>query len=159
TPATSTSDNGAKFSVTVSNTAGNATSNSVTLTVNVPAGQLAAAPSSASFGNVTTGTSNSQTIRLTNSGASSVSIMQASATGTGFSITGLTLPATIAASQSISFNVVFAPASTGSVTGAVSVVSNASNSSFSIPMSGTGVSPSLLLGANPTSLSFGNVNV
>ena len=159
TPATTTSDSGAQFTVTVTNTAGNATSSAATLTVNAPAGQLSAVPSSAGFGNVTTGTSNSQTIKLTNSGGSSVSISQANATGTGFSVTGLTLPATIAAGQSLNFNVVFAPTSAGSVTGSVSLVSNAANSPLAISLSGTGIAPTFLLGASPTSLSFGSVNV
>jgi len=159
TPATTTSDSGAQFTATVTNSAGNVTSNSATLTVNAAAGQLSAVPSTAAFGSVTTGTSNSQTIKLTNSGGSSVSISQANVTGAGFSVSGLTLPATVPAGQSINFNAVFAPTSAGSVTGSISLVSTASNSPLAVALSGTGAAPTLLLGANPTSLSFGSVNV
>src|ERR1700674_4055401 len=42
TPATTTSDNGAQFTVTVSNSAGSATSSAATLTVNAIPGQLTA---------------------------------------------------------------------------------------------------------------------
>jgi Glycosyl hydrolases family 18/HYDIN/CFA65/VesB-like, Ig-like domain/Cep192 domain 4 len=121
--------------------------------------QLAATPSSATFGNVATRTSNSQTITLTNGGGASATISQASVSGTGFSATGLTAPMTIAAGGTATFNVVFAPTSAGSVSGSVSLVSNAPTSPTTIALSGTGVAPTFLVGANPTSLNFGNVNV
>jgi hypothetical protein len=159
TPATTTSDNGSQFTVVVSNSAGSATSNPALLTVNSPASQLTAAPTSANFGNVVTGTSASQPVSLTNNGSAAITISQAIVSGTGFSITGLAIPTTIAANSSTTFNAVFAPTSAGAVTGALSVVSNASNSPLTMPLSGTGVAPSYLLGANPTTLGFGNVNV
>src|SRR5216683_5436650 len=121
--------------------------------------QLAPTPSSASFGSVVTGTSNSQTIKLSNAGSASVTISQATVSGAGFTITGLTVPATIAAGGSTTFSAAFAPTAAGSVTGAVSLVSNAPNSPLAIALSGTGVTATFLLTANPTSLSFGSVNL
>jgi len=121
--------------------------------------QLAAIPSSASFGSVVTGTSNSQTIKLSNGGTASVTISQATVSGSGFSLTGITVPLTIAAGSSATFNVGFTPSAAGSVTGAVSLVSNAPNSPLAIALSGTGVTATFLLTANPTSLSFGSVNL
>ncbi len=122
--------------------------------------QLGANPSSASFGNVIIGNSNSQTINLTNGGTAAVSISQANVSGAGFSISGLpTLPMTINPGVSATFNAVFTPTATGSVTGSISVVSNTPNSSLAIPLSGTGLSATHLLSASPTSLSFSNVNV
>jgi Cep192 domain 4/Abnormal spindle-like microcephaly-assoc'd, ASPM-SPD-2-Hydin/HYDIN/CFA65/VesB-like, Ig-like domain len=122
--------------------------------------QLGANPSSASFGNVIIGNSNSQTINLTNGGTAAVSISQANVSGAGFSISGLpALPMTINPGVSATFNAVFTPTATGSVTGSISVVSNTPNSSLAIPLSGTGLSATHLLSASPTSLSFNNVNV
>jgi Abnormal spindle-like microcephaly-assoc'd, ASPM-SPD-2-Hydin/HYDIN/CFA65/VesB-like, Ig-like domain len=121
-------------------------------------GHLSAMPSSASFGNVVTGNSNSQTISLSNTGTASVTITQANVSGAGLSASGLSLPLTIGAGTSTSFNVVFAPTTAGAVNGSVSLVSNASNSLFTISGSGTGVVATELLGANPTGLSFGSVN-
>src|SRR6266403_262022 len=121
--------------------------------------QLAPTPSSASFGSVVTGTSNSQTIKLSNAGSASVTISQATVSGAGFTITGLTVPATIAAGGSTTFSAAFAPTTAGSATGSVSVVSNAPGSPLAIALSGTGVGATFLLGANPTSLNLGNVNV
>jgi hypothetical protein len=157
TAATTISDSGAQFTVVVSNTVGNATSSAATLTVN--AAQISPVPASVGFGNVVMASTSTQTITLTNSGTANLTISQASVSGPGFSITGLTVPVTIAAGKSITFNAVFAPNTSGSATGSVSLLSNAPNSPLAIPLSGTGVAATFLLGANPTSLSFGNVNV
>jgi hypothetical protein len=96
---------------------------------------------------VVTGTSNSQTINLTNSGSATLTISQATVSGTGFSLSGLTLPTTLAAGKNTIFNVLFTPASAGSVSGSLSLVSNATNSPLAIPLSGTGVAATYLLGA------------
>src|SRR6266478_2013892 len=157
TLATSSSDNGAQFTVLISNTAGSVTSNSATLTVN--AAQIAVVPTSVSFGNVVTGNTNTQTIKLTNSGTANLTLSQAPVSGNGFSISGLTLPLTLNPGQSTNFNVAFAPVGAGSASGSVSVVGNASNSPLAIPLSGAGVAATFLLGVNPASLGFGTVNV
>ncbi len=121
--------------------------------------QLTATPSSAAFGNVVTGTSNSQTINLTNGGTATVTITAVTTTGSGFSTTGITTPLNIAAGGSATFNAVFAPSTAGAVTGSVSLTSNAPNSPLAITLSGTGVAATKLLGLSTSSLSFGNVNV
>jgi hypothetical protein len=123
-----------------------------------PQPQLSANPTSASFGNVTVGNTNSQTITLSNSGNASVTITQANVTGAGYSTSGLSLPKTITAGGNTTFNAVFAPTTTGAANGSLSLVSNAPNSPLAINLSGTGVAASTLLGASPTSLTFGNVN-
>jgi hypothetical protein len=158
----------AKFTPT---TAGNA-SGSVSITSNAPGSpltialsgtatqpQISTSPTTVGFGNVTTGTSNSQTITVTNNGTATLTISAASATGAGVTISGLTLPTSIAVGKNSSFNIVFSPTSAGLVNGSVSLTNNASGSPLSIPVSGTGVAATFLLGANPTSLDFGNVSI
>ena len=120
--------------------------------------QIAAAPSSAAFGNVVVGNNNSQPIIISNGGNASLTISQATVTGTGFSVSGLSAALTIAAGKSATFNAAFTPSSSGGVSGSVTLVSNAPISPLTIPLGGTGVATSVLLGANPTSVSFGNVN-
>src|SRR6202035_2343729 len=93
---------------------------------------------------------------VTNNGGSSVTITQASPSGTGYSVTGLSLPLTLAANQSASFSVAFAPLSAGSAPGSLSLISNAAT--LAITLSGTGVKPGTLA-ANPSSVAFGNVQV
>ena len=124
----------------------------------VTPGQLTSALASLGFGSVTTGSSASLTETLTNSGATSVAISAASTTGSGFSVSGLTLPTTLTAGQSVSFSITFSPTAGGSVTGNLAITSNASNPTLAIPLSGTGVAQGML-GSNPTSLNFGNVTV
>ncbi len=119
--------------------------------------QLSASPSSVNFGNVGVGTTGTQSITLTNSGTGSITVTQASVTGTGFSTSGLTLPLTLSAGQSANFNAVFSPTATGSASGNISLVSNASNSPTSIALSGTAVT--LQLSVAPSSVTFGNVIV
>jgi hypothetical protein len=101
------------------------------------AGTLAASPTSLSFGNVNVGSSVSKTVTLTASTAS-VTISQANVTGAGYSVSGLTLPMTLAAGQSATFQVKFAPTAAGTVSGSVSVASNASNTPTTLALSGTG---------------------
>jgi hypothetical protein len=116
-------------------------------------GQLAVNPTNMSFSNVTVG--NSQTKNGTLSAASSsVTVSSASWNGTGFSLSGITFPATISAGQSLPFTVTFTPQTAGSVSGVVSFISNASNSPTSTSLSGSGVQTSLhtvSLSWNPSS--------
>jgi hypothetical protein len=75
-----------------------------------------------------------------------------------FSISGLALPASMAAGQSIAFTVKFTPSAAGSASGNLSLASDAANSPLTIALSGTGVTLGDL-SANPTSLAFGNIQV
>jgi Abnormal spindle-like microcephaly-assoc'd, ASPM-SPD-2-Hydin len=124
----------------------------------VSSGQLAISPGLIDFGDVATGKASTQAVSVTNGGSSAVTISQAVASGTGFSLTGLTLPATLQSGQSAKFSVIFSPQSAGTVTGKVSISSNATNSNLVLPLSGVGVTPGTL-GSNPTSLSFGTVQL
>jgi len=119
---------------------------------------LSLLPGSISFGNVVVGITNSQTVKITNSGNASLTISQATLTGSGFSTSGLTTPLTLAAGQASTFTVLFAPAAAGSVSGSLALTSNAPNSPASIPLSGSGVAATYTLSVSPASLSFGNVN-
>jgi Abnormal spindle-like microcephaly-assoc'd, ASPM-SPD-2-Hydin/Transmembrane protein 131-like N-terminal/Protein of unknown function (DUF1573) len=114
-------------------------------------------PTTASFGSVVAGNTNSQTIQIKNSGTASLTISQAIVTGTGFSLNGLSLPQTMAPGQSGSFNVQYAPQAAGAVTGSVSIVSNAPNSPSTVALSGTGVAATYTISLSPSSLSFGSV--
>jgi hypothetical protein len=169
TPITIGPAQSATLAVKYSPLAGGATSGSVTVTndkgVNaieavtgsgVQAG-ISLTPSSASFGSVVTGSTNSQTIQIKNNGSSNLTISQATVTGTGFSVSGLTLPLTLTSGQAGNFNVQYAPQAAGNVSGAVTIVSNAPNSPATVALSGTGVAASYTIAVSPSSLSFGSV--
>ena len=120
---------------------------------------ISVTPSSVAFGNLTVKTSASQTMKLSNTGTADLAISQASVSGTGYGMSGLTAPVTVTAGASISFTVSFQPTTTGAATGSISISSNAGNSPLSIPLSGTGVASILTLTASPASLAFGDVTV
>jgi hypothetical protein len=169
-PVTVSSGQSVSFSITFAPTSGNTFSGNLAVTSNasnfalsvplagtgVTPGQLAASPTSLSFGNVTTGGSSSLSEKLTNAGGSPLTISQITPSGAGFSLTGITLPVTLAAAQSVTFNASFAPQTAGSVTGSLAIGSNGSNPSLSVALSGTGASAGQIT-ASPASLSFGNV--
>ena len=155
TTSTSVNGNGKKKS--------SATINSQTATISVTGagtapGQLTATSTSISFGSVQIGSSQTLSETLTNTGGSNVTISQAAAIGAGFSISSMNLPVTLTPGQSATFNVTFAPQSGGSASGNVSIASNASNATLTIPVSGTAVTPGALT-ASPASLSFGTLLV
>ena len=137
TVATTASDNGAQFLVTVSNSVGSATSNAALLSVNSGSSQLTVSPSSLSFGAVTVGTSSALTATVTNSGNSNATISNVSVSGAGFNASGAS-GVTLAPGQNQVVNVTFAPSGTGSVSGRVTVTSNAANSPTIISLSGSG---------------------
>lgn len=124
----------------------------------VAAGAVTSSSSNLNFGSIPVGSSSSQYQTLTNTGAASVTISQATASGAGFSISGLTAPVVLASNQSVTFNTIFAPTGTGAATGAVNIVSDASNSQLNIALSGMGTAAGQLL-VSPASLSFGSVVV
>jgi hypothetical protein len=155
TPATTTADSGSTFRVVVTNSAGSATSNAATLTVNAPAIQV----NPVNFGNAVVGTSVSQALIIANTGTATLTITQITVTGATFSASGYTLPLSVNAGQQATITVAFLPTAVGTVSGSVSIVSNAPTSPTSVGLSGSGIAATFTLGISPTSLSFGNVNV
>jgi len=103
---------------------------------------LAISPANLSFGNVTTGTTSaSQNVTITNTGNSSVTISQINLSGTGYSMRGGSAPVTLSPSQNLIVIVQFSPGLAGSVSGSISIVSNASGSPATVSLTGTGIAP------------------
>jgi hypothetical protein len=164
----------ATFSVTFTPQSGGAVTGSVTILSNgsgagltIPltgtggdtAGSLSVAAPTLNFGSVQVGSNQTLSESLTNSGGSSVTITQATASTGAFSVSNLTLPLTLTPGQSFTFGVVFAPTTSGSVGGTISVASNASNPQLQIALAGTGNAAAGQLGVNPGALNFGSVVV
>jgi len=94
---------------------------------------------------------------VTNSGGSSVTITQAPVTGAGFSMKRHERARDFGARPECDFHATFAPQSGGSASGNVSIASNASNATLTVPFSGVSHPGSLT--ASPASLSFGTLQV
>jgi hypothetical protein len=148
----------ASGNVSIASNASNATLTVPFSGTGVTPGSLTASPSSLSFGTLQVGNSTTQSETLTNSGGSSVTISQANVSGQAFSITGLNLPLTLIAGQSFTFGIVLTPTAAGSASGSVSVVSNASNSTLTISLTGN-VTAAGQLSVSPATMDFGSVIV
>ncbi len=112
-------------------------------------------PTTFAFGNVTTGTSSSKNITISNTGTANLVVTQVTPAGAGFSISGLTLPLTVTPGQSKIGQIVFSPTALGAVTGSLAITSNSASATPSVTLSGTGTAPAtFLLGVSPTTLSF-----
>lgn len=140
TAATTSADNGASFTVAVSNSAGSVTSSAASLTVTTATLSLSANPTSLSFGSVNVGSNSSQSVTFTNNGNSDVTVSNVSVSGAGFNATGVSAGQVVAAGKTASLSVTFAPSGSGSLTGSVTVTSNAANSPLTVALSGTGAS-------------------
>jgi hypothetical protein len=139
TPAETTTDNNTQFTAAVSNSAGTATSNVAILTVSASTLLLSSSSPSLSFGSVNVSSNSTQAVTLTNAGNSSVTISTVTVSGAGFNAYGISSGLILTPGQTATLAATFAPSGSGSVTGKISVASNATNSPDSISLSGTGV--------------------
>jgi hypothetical protein len=123
------------------------------------AAAISVAPSSISFGDVPIGSNSSQSVTIMNNGGSSLTVTQVSTSVPGITISGISLPLTIAAGSQSNFNLVYSPKTTGILSGNVSVSSGGSSFASTVALSGIGMSPSAFLAASSSSLNFGNVAI
>jgi P pilus assembly chaperone PapD len=122
-------------------------------------GYLNATSLKAQFQNVAVGTHNTQSIQLKNTGSARLTVSSVKVTGSGFSVSGLSTPLSIAPEATEQLTVGFLPESVGSFSGSLVLTSTASDSHMTIVLSGTSVGSSRVLDVSPASLAFGNVMV
>ncbi len=152
TPTTLTAGQSATVTVKFAPTAAGAVSGSITIasTASDPSvtvalsgtgtstsAQLAASPGSLDVGSVVVGTSGSASGSLSATGGT-VTVTAAAANNSQFTISGLSLPATIASGQTVPYTVTFSPQASGAVTGTLSFTSDAQNPTATEGLSGTG---------------------
>jgi hypothetical protein len=101
------------------------------------AGKLTIAPALVNFGDVNVGATGTQALTLSASGAS-VTVSSDASSNSQFVLNGASLPFTIAAGQSKSYNVSFAPKASGTVSGSLSFTSNAGTSQMLESLTGIG---------------------
>jgi len=118
---------------------------------------LNVSPGSLVFPEVPVGQSSTENITLTNSGAGSVAINPATISGAGFSVSGLSAPATLAPGKAILVAVKFAPTAPGAISGTISIGNNTGNAPVAISLSGVGLQA--FVSASASNVSFGKVVV
>jgi Abnormal spindle-like microcephaly-assoc'd, ASPM-SPD-2-Hydin len=118
---------------------------------------LTASPSNLSFGNVAVGAHATLPVVVTNNLAGRVILTSYQASGSGFAVTGPSLPYALPHGQSVTLNATFTPQASGLANGTVFVP----GAGLLVPFSGTGTStaPGGQLSVSPPSLSFGSVDV
>ena len=112
-------------------------------------------PSEVIFRKVPVGSSLSLPVVLTNTASSQITINKDSFRGNAFSSSGLTLPLTLAASESFTFYIAFTPQATGPAYGGM-LFSSPSNPNVSISLKGIGSAPGELI-VTPATINFGSV--
>jgi hypothetical protein len=121
-------------------------------------GQLTISPGALNFGSVQMDTTATQATILTAAGGSVIVSSAASSNGQ-FALSGVNLPFTIGAGQSVQLNVAFTPNNAGSASGTLSFSSNASNSQVTESLVGTGTAPQVSLTWSPSTSEISGYNV
>ncbi|HEY4979360.1 MAG TPA: choice-of-anchor D domain-containing protein, partial [Candidatus Acidoferrum sp.] len=109
--------------------------------------------------NVQVGTTNSQTLLLKNEGATSLTISSTTRSNPEFQWKGISTPLVLRAGAAMSVTVSYTPTATGYTLAYVSLISNAKNSTLTLPVSGVGIPSGSTLTINPTGVGFGPVSV
>jgi hypothetical protein len=120
--------------------------------------QLTCAASKLELGEVAVGQTRDRLIAITNSGTTRLIVLSAASTGTEFGVNGLDLPLTLAAGESFTFRITFAPQRSGRVDESISIVSEAPDQTLAIRVSGTGRAPGQLQ-VTPSTIDFGDARV
>jgi Abnormal spindle-like microcephaly-assoc'd, ASPM-SPD-2-Hydin len=123
---------------------------------------LTTSASSLSFGNVALGKNSVLSVILTNAGNSNITVSKISASGAPYSTSGVSAGLILTPGQSATLDAMFAPTAAGSMTGSMTVASNATNSPATIALSGSGsqtVAPTVALRWTPSTSAVAGYNV
>ena len=121
-------------------------------------GSVGVTSATLNFGTVAIGSSKTLPDALTNNTSAAVTISSIQGLGSGFQLTGITVPLVLAAGQSAPFNVTYQPTTAGDPTTTISFVAPNAQALASLSATATAVTPGTLA-ANPASLAFGSVAV
>ena len=92
-----------------------------------------------SFGSVALNTPATQSVTLSSTGSSAVTVSAATVTGTGFGLSGGNFPITLNPGQTTVLNVAFDPTTAGAATGQLSIASNSTGGATTVVgLTGTG---------------------
>jgi Abnormal spindle-like microcephaly-assoc'd, ASPM-SPD-2-Hydin len=123
----------------------------------IPSIAMEVKPNPLDFGTVMVGSISTQTVTVVNTGAAKFTLTKISASGPGFTISGLSAPKILAAGQSIKLTVVFRPTSAAQESGNFLVAINTQDPQIVGSLKGTGSTS--LLSVTPSVVGFGNVSV
>jgi len=122
---------------------------------NPAAAKISVVPSNIDFKAVVVGQKNSQTVKITNSGADSLGLERLLVSGAGFTLSAAKSPLTLAPGQHVDLSVVFAPSAPAEASGSLLISSSGLKTPVSVPLLGSGANAAPALVASPTALNFG----
>ena len=111
---------------------------------NAPTGasaSISASQTTLNFSRVDVGTKHALSVVFRNTGKSEVTISHVTVAGAGYNASGVQSGQILSPSETATLSVTFEPSATGSLTGSVTLMSNAANSPEKVSLSGTGVQP------------------
>src|SRR6266481_210428 len=126
-----------------------------------PASQAAiqVTPPSVNFGSIVAGKKISQTVSVANTGNISVNISQVNVSSSQFSVSGLTMPFSLPAGQSTSFQVWFDVTDERTATGTLTLRTDTGVASEQVALAGTATTAPQQIGVTPASLNLGSATV
>lgn len=108
----------------------------------LPAAQLTVNATSVGFGVVDMNSPATQVVKVSSTGGAPLTITDVTVSGTGFTVSGVSLPLTLDPGTSTALNVKFTPVAAGSVTGELTITSNSkAHGKTKIKLNGTGGQP------------------
>jgi hypothetical protein len=116
-------------------------------------------PSTLNFGNLAVGKKVSQTVSVSNTGSTALTVSSDALSGSQFSISGLSTPMTLAGGQSNTFEVWFDPTATGTFTGTLTIQANSGAASSQVALSGVATATPQQILLTASSLNLGSVKV
>ncbi len=128
-------------SVATSGCAGTVSSASTPVSAPPPAAgapEISVNPNSVTV-NASVGVMGSQAVTASNTGTAALNVSQMQVSGTGFAVTGLTTPLSLAPGAAQNFMVTFDAATSGSVDGTLTLMTNASATPVIIPLHGSAI--------------------
>ncbi|HEY6387534.1 MAG TPA: choice-of-anchor D domain-containing protein, partial [Candidatus Acidoferrum sp.] len=116
-------------------------------------------PGSFNFGNLIVGRKVSQTATVANTGNTSINVTAASVSSGQFAVSGITMPLSLPAGQSSTFQVWFDPSAAGTVTGTLTIQTANGVSSGQIALTGIATTPPQQISVSSTALNLGSAVV
>jgi hypothetical protein len=150
----------ASSSITITDTAGTGHAQTIPIFAQAQT-PLQVSPNPLDFGSVAVGASVTNSLAVTNLGASPITVSAGAVSGASFSFTGggtCTNPITLQPQGSCTVNIAFSPLSGGIAQSGVVTFSDTLGDSVSLDLTGTGVAGAAILFANATNPNNPNVN-
>jgi hypothetical protein len=111
------------------------------------------------FSTVVIGQSATQTLHITNTGASPLTLNSVALKSSQFSLTGPSAPRTVLPTQKVDYTISFAPTTAGNASASIQITSNASNTTASVSLAGVAEKAVAAVQVSPSSISFGNLQL